>query len=134
MAYKIASKLNQERIYRSISKWLPENFGSLTLEQQRDSLKVIWHQIEEELGVERDWWRRKALARKKMEVQDAMRAIRPKRRCPGSANFFIEAARQTLTPSLFNIVMTKSVELFQQSQIDSNNSHPKEEQHGTNIG
>lgn len=116
MAYKNAAKLDQSRLRRPIGDHLPSYFEDLSDEQKRECLKSVVLGIEEEIQIERDKWRRKALGIRKAELCLMMNKLRPKKKSPGATEFFVQAARETLTADLFRMILHKASLMNEQNQ------------------
>lgn len=117
--YKRASQLQQARLRRPVGDLLPSYFDNMTDEQKRDCLKQALFAVKEEILKETDKWRRKELGRQQQELQDKMRAIRPKRRCPGAEHYFIEATKQICGLATYSLIMGRAVELHEKAKKES---------------
>lgn len=107
--YKKISKLNQARLRRPVGELLPSYFEDLNTEDKRNCLKSVMLSVEQDLLNERDKYRKIELGRIKFDLQEKMRLLRPRKKAPGVENYFIDAARDILTKSMFNLIMDKAV-------------------------
>jgi prephenate dehydratase len=86
---------------------------NLTPEQQRAAMAKRVTQINFSLKQNKETapkWQLDALRTEKLQLEMAMREIRPSRRNPGVENFFVDVARGRLTPAEFNIWMGEAAE------------------------
>jgi hypothetical protein len=118
MAYKGASQKAQSRASRPIGEMLPSYFETLTTEQQRDCVKSILFSVIEDRKTEKNKWRYDALGKEISELNKKINEIRPKKKSPNIERFFIDAARETLTKDLFNLVMYKANKMLEASGIN----------------
>lgn len=115
--YKGASKNLQSKNARfSIAESIV-NDETLTDEQKRENLvarlKALQRMRSDKFTIGKDAW--KDLGREISEVGIAIGNIRPKKKAPGVENYFIDAARNFLTKSQFDIIMTKAVNAMKDS-------------------
>ena len=93
-----------------------DGLPALTDEERRDSLKSKLQSIQAQIIATPRGKMRQALGREKFRLQEEMRAIRPKLRCPDAKNHFITAAKAMLSQGQFNLVMNEAVRLSKEAE------------------
>ncbi len=100
--------------------------NKLTDEQLRENLVTYVKRLETQIISSRKGsWKRAELGLLKNKVQGEINKLRPKRRSPGVENFFIKAAKETLTKPEYDRVMQLANELIRENlNYDSPNDSP----------
>lgn len=83
---------------------------SLSPEEVRASLVAKWKQLHSLItggGISNA--QRKKIGHEMVALQNQISAIRPKSKCPGVENFFIDVVRESVTPAQFGIWMREAV-------------------------
>ncbi len=91
--------------------------SKLTDEQLRENLVIRVKKIDTELKAVPKGFFRSQLGKEKQEIQNKITAIRPKKKSPGIENFFIEAARETLTKPQFSMLMSRANQIKETKSI-----------------
>jgi len=58
---------------------------------------------------------RKRLGQEIQDIQNEIRAIRPKRKAPGAASYFVDVAREVLSEWQFGLIMAKAAERMREN-------------------
>jgi hypothetical protein len=117
--YKIASE-NAQRGRERIADWTVLAHGNETQtdEDKRRNLVRCVQRLLEEHKTCTNRAERGALGQKIQELQNAINAMRPKRKMPGVEQYFIDAAREMLPKAMFNLVMNRAVSKMKEAKTE----------------
>lgn len=114
MSYKVASKKEQARLRRVVPKALGDFDVRLTPEQERSNLTTIIQQLETQIKEAKEQKLGKAfvkeLGKKKFDLQCQIAELGVTKRFKGIEGYFIEVTKETVTASLFDLIVKKSHE------------------------
>lgn len=116
--YKVASDKSVRAAHRGRSSDWENGELKLTDEEKRASLVSHLQYLEKELSQTTNRQARKELGLRKFETQNAITAIRPKKKCPDVQQCFIDAAREMLSRAKFNQLMDRAVVLKKEGEIN----------------
>jgi len=107
--YKGANQNAQDAARRVKLSDLERGAPSLTDEDRRGALVAKWKQLNALVcaGNLRPQ-KRKEIGKEMCAIQEAISAIRPKKKCPGAADYFVDVVRESVTGAQFKIWLAEA--------------------------
>lgn len=124
--YKIASANRQRAVDRRGVVQLQGGEQELTDDQKRDSAKSALWRIEQQILSEPDKQARRVLGKRKLKLQDLLSSLKPEKRPPGFAWFFVTAAREHLRKADFNMISTRAHQLVAEWHAEHGEGPPEQ--------
>lgn len=125
--YKIASDNAQRAVSRQTLSELAHGEQDLSPEDERGNLVAQLKALQAKNAAETRPWRKKALGKEIFELTERIRKIRPKAKCKGVDQFFIDAARDVLAKGQFDAVMKVAVNRWRAAQPSAESTRSTED-------